>query len=220
MPIKTTDPIYPLLQQLWTYHHVEHAIQAADCIVVMGSHDISAATRAAELFHQGMADLVLFSGGHGKLTQNIWQQSEAQIFADVAMQAGVPKSKILLEKKATNCGENIRFSMQMLAELSRNPQSVILVCKPYLERRALATFKQRYADIKVRVTSQKLTLLEYIALVPDIEQFIQLMVGDLQRIIVYPALGYQIPQDVPVVVLHAFKKLVELGFTQQLIKPT
>jgi uncharacterized SAM-binding protein YcdF (DUF218 family) len=218
MPIKTTDPIYSLLQRLWNYHHVKHVVQAADCIVVMGSHDTSAAIRAAELFHQGMADLVLFSGGYGKITQNIWQQSEAQIFADVAMQAGVPKNKILLEEKATNCGENIRFSMQMLAALNRNPQRVILVCKPYLERRALATFKQYCADIEVRVTSKKLTLLEYIDLVPDIEQFIQLMVGDLQRIIVYPTLGYQIPQDVPASVLHAFKKLVELGFTQQLIK--
>ena len=45
------------------------------------------------------------------------------------------------------------------------------------------------------------------------------MVGDLQRIIVYPTLGDQIPQDVPGAVLHAYKKLVELGFTQQLIKP-
>jgi uncharacterized SAM-binding protein YcdF (DUF218 family) len=218
MSIQATDSIYSLLKQLWDYHHVDNVIEPADCIVVMGSQDLGAATRAAELYHQGMADLLLFSGGHGKITQDIWQQSEAHIFADVAMQEGVPKGKILLEEKATNCGENIRFAMQMLADLSRSPQSVILVCKPYLERRAFATFKQIYANTDVRVTSQKLSLLDYLGLVPDVELFIQLMVGDLQRILVYPARGYQIPQAVLESVFRAFQKLVQLGFNQQLIK--
>jgi hypothetical protein len=44
-----------------------------------------------------------------------------------------------------------------------------------------------------------------------------LMVGDLQRILLYPAKGYQISQAVPESVQLAFEKLVDLGYTQQLL---
>jgi len=44
------------------------------------------------------------------------------------------------------------------------------------------------------------------------------MVGDLQRIIEYPSLGYQITQKVPDDVLEAYKQLMQMGFSGHLIK--
>jgi hypothetical protein len=44
------------------------------------------------------------------------------------------------------------------------------------------------------------------------------MVGDLQRIKFYPALGFQIEQEIPDEVWQAYEKLVELGYDQHLIK--
>jgi uncharacterized SAM-binding protein YcdF (DUF218 family) len=212
-----TDDIHSLLQLLWDYHHLEHVITPADCMIVMGSQDLNTARKAATLFHQGMTDLLVFSGGQGKITKTIWQQSEASLFAETAKQAGVPQSSILLENQSSNCAENILFSMQLLATRLTFPQRVILVCKPYLQRRAFATFKLHYPNIEVSVTSQNISLLEYIKRVPDVEQFINLMVGDLQRILLYPAKGYQISQAVPESVQLAFEKLVDLGYTQQLL---
>jgi hypothetical protein len=43
------------------------------------------------------------------------------------------------------------------------------------------------------------------------------MVGDLQRIKVYPELGYQIYQEIPEEVWAAFEGLVSLGFDNHLI---
>jgi hypothetical protein len=50
------------------------------------------------------------------------------------------------------------------------------------------------------------------------ERVIQIMTGDLQRIREYPAKGFQIEQEIPQDVWSAWERLVELGFTQHLIK--
>jgi len=47
---------------------------------------------------------------------------------------------------------------------------------------------------------------------------IHIMVGDLQRIKLYPAKGFQIEQEIPDNVWQAFEELVTLGFDQQLVR--
>jgi hypothetical protein len=42
------------------------------------------------------------------------------------------------------------------------------------------------------------------------------MVGDLQRIRIYPSRGFQIEQEIPDDVWQAFEKLVELGYDRHL----
>jgi hypothetical protein len=45
---------------------------------------------------------------------------------------------------------------------------------------------------------------------------INLMVGDLQRIRIYPEKGFQIPQEIPDEVWAAYEKLVAWGFDKHL----
>jgi uncharacterized SAM-binding protein YcdF (DUF218 family) len=206
----------PLVQTLWDYHHLNHKLQAADCIIVMGCQDLGVAHKAIELYQQNHSELLLFSGGLGKITKGLWHKSEAEVFADVAMQAGIAKNTILLETQSSNCGENILFAMQLLAKQGLKPSKIILVTKPYLERRAFATFKQHFADIEVYVASQQISLVDYLGAATDIEQVIHLMVGDLQRLMLYPAKGFQIPQVIPEDALQAYKQLVLLGYNQYL----
>ncbi|WP_340677610.1 YdcF family protein [Paraglaciecola sp.] len=202
---------------LWDYLRLEQEPLPADCIIVMGSHDLGTVPRAVELWRQGLSDLLVFSGGYGKITGQKWRKPEADIFAQIALNLGVPKKNMLLETESSNCGENLIFSMQLLTQQNIKPKQIILVCKPYLERRAFATFKQHCPDVGVAVTSQRLCFTEYIASVADVEQVIHLMVGDLQRIMLYPAKGFQISQVIPSKVLQAFKQLVELGYDHYLI---
>jgi hypothetical protein len=49
------------------------------------------------------------------------------------------------------------------------------------------------------------------------ERVINAMVGDLQRIRLYPAKGFQIPQEIPEDVWAAFEKLVAWGFDKHLV---
>ena len=209
-----------LAECLWNYLRLEQEIEPADCIIVMGSHDLGAVPRAAELLQQGGSELVVFSGGYGKITRHLWAKTEAEMFAQVALNTGIPAQQMLLETRASNCAENLIFSMQLLEREGIKVHKVILVCKPYLERRALATYKQHFPQTKVVVTSQKISFTDYMAATADQQQVIQLMVGDLQRIMLYPAKGWQISQVVPESVLLAFEALIKLGFTQQLITET
>ena len=127
---------------LWDYHHLNQSIKISDCILVMCSHDLRVADYAAKLFLDGWAPLLVFSGGiaHiGDMLETGWEKPEADMFADRAEIAGVPKDRILRETRASNSGENITFSDELLKKNGRNPGSFIIVQKPYMERRAFAT---------------------------------------------------------------------------------
>ena len=56
----------------------------------MGSHDLRVAERGAQLFLEHWAPLLIFSGGLGNLTRGVWEQPEADRFAEIAVRMGVP----------------------------------------------------------------------------------------------------------------------------------
>jgi uncharacterized SAM-binding protein YcdF (DUF218 family) len=206
-----------LAKKIWDYHHVNHTLVKSDCILALGSHDTRVAERAADLFLQEWAPLLIFSGGLGNLTQDIWTTPEADLFAQIAMQKGVPRSAILIENKSTNTGENILFTQQLLQEKGLSPQSFILVQKPYMERRSDATFRKRWPGKKLTVTSPLLSFEEYPNEEIPLEKVIHIMVGDLQRIRIYPEKGFQVAQEIPEDVWQAYNRLIELGFDQHMV---
>src|SRR6185312_1337886 len=138
----TDQEIIHLAKILWEYHHMHHELEKSDCILALGSHDLRVADRAADLYLQGYAPLLVFSGGLGNLTSDIWTIPEADQFAEIAVKKGVPSNAILIENKSTNTEENILFTQKLLQQKGLNPQSFIVVQKPYMERRSYATFKK------------------------------------------------------------------------------
>ena len=206
-----------LAQQLWDYHHVNQNLQKSDCILVLGSHDLRVAERGAELYLQGWAPLLIMSGGLGRLTQEMWSEPEADKFAKIALEMGVPEEAILIENKSTNTGENILFTQQLLQKENLVPEQFIVVQKPYMERRSFATFKKHWPEKELIVTSPQLSMQAYPTAEITLEEVIHIMVGDLQRIKVYPEKGFQIEQEIPKEVWEAFEKLVSLGFNSHLI---
>jgi uncharacterized SAM-binding protein YcdF (DUF218 family) len=207
-----------LAQQLWDYHHMNHELVKSDCILALGSHDLRVANRAAELYLQGWAPLVIMSGGLGNLTQNMWTESEADRFAAIAIQQGVPADAILVENKSTNTGENILFTQELLQQKGLNLQNFIVVQKPYMERRSYATFKKQWPGKNLLVTSPQITFEQYANDDIPMERVINIMTGDLQRIKLYPAKGFQVYQEIPDAVWAAYEQLIELGFDKHLVK--
>lgn len=206
-----------LAKRLWDYHHVNHDLEKADCILVLGSHDTRVAERAAELYLQKWAPLLIFSGGLGRLTEGVWTETEADLFAKIAINKGVPREAILIENKSTNTGENILFTRQLLIENKIDPQSFIVVQKPYMERRSFATFKKHWPGKKLIVTSPQISFENYPTAEIPAEQVINIMAGDLQRIKVYAEKGFQIYQEIPSDVWKAYEQLVASGFDEHLI---
>ena len=205
---------------IWDYMKVAQPLERADAIFVLCSHDIRVADRAAELYSQRLAEYIILSGGAGKFTKDIFDKPEAEVFKERLVSLSVPEDKIIVESKASNTGENIRFTHELLQSLNMTFASFILVQKPYMERRTYATFKQQWPDknIKFTVTSPQLSYEEYMQAGSIHKDFaISVMVGDLQRIKEYPKLGYQIEQDIPPNVWQAFENLVASGYDKRLL---
>lgn len=210
--------IHQLAKRIWDYHQMNQKIEKADCILVLGSHDIRVAERGAELFLDEYAPLIIFSGGLGNLTKDLWSEAEADRFAEVAIKIGVPKDKILIENKSTNTGENILFTKKMLSDRNIIPKKFILVQKPYMERRTYATFRKLWPEKECIVTSPKISFENYPNKEISEDDVINIMVGDLQRIKIYPEMGFQILQEIPEKVWRAYEKLITAGYTRHLIK--
>ena len=208
------------VQTIWDYHHVHHALAPADCILVLGSHDTRVAEWGAQLWLDGWAGWLIFSGGLGRLTEGSWQQTEAERFGDIARRMGVPEEKMLLETTSTNTGENFHHTEALLAKKGLSFTHFIVVQKPYMERRAFATFKQHWPDKHCVITSPPLSFEEYCASDdPAINQeaVTHLLVGDLQRIDLYAERGFQIPQSIPPPVWEAYAMLVDAGYIKHLV---
>jgi uncharacterized SAM-binding protein YcdF (DUF218 family) len=92
---------------------------------------------------------------------------------------------------------------------------MILVQKPYMERRTLATFLKQWPGDKteVFVTSPRISFEAYPTKEIPVERVIGIMVGDLYRIKDYPAKGFQVPQEIPAEVMTAAEELVRRGYT-------
>ena len=212
---------YALAETLWNYHLLKHRIETADAILVLCSHDERVAERAAQLFHEGRAPLVIFSGGQGAITRSLWNEPEAERFARVAVSLGVPRENILTETQSTNTGENVKFTKRLLAERGLDPQTFIVVQKPYMERRAYATFRQFWPEKDLVVTSPQVSFREYLDQYTNralsVADVVGIMVGDLQRIRLYPDRGYQIAQEIPDEVWGAYEELVRAGYDKYLI---
>jgi hypothetical protein len=86
-----------------------------------------------------------------------------------------------------------------------------------MERRTLATFARRWPEIEVLVTSPQVDFEGYPTGEIRRDDVIHIMVGDLQRLIVYGRRGWSAPQDVPVEVLEAYERLVAAGYTRRLL---
>ncbi len=85
-----------LAKQLWEYHHMNHPLKKCDCILVLGSHDLRVADRAVELYLQDRPRWVVFSGGLGRLTSQLWTEPEANLLASIAIKKGIPKEGIII----------------------------------------------------------------------------------------------------------------------------
>ena len=212
-----------LARVIWDYMLMKQSPKRADAILALCSIDVRIAEYAADLFLNGLSDLLIFSGGsahNDDLLKVSWEGSEAEHFAEVAMSKGVPKQKILIENKAQNTGENIRFTHELLKRRGLKVNSLVLVQKPYMERRTYATFMQQWpeSDTDIAVTSPPISYDEYFNQTNPKETIINIMVGDLQRIKEYPKLGFQIEQSIPANVWNAFESLVAAGYTGHLMK--
>lgn len=205
------------VETLWEYHDMGHEPRRCDVGIGLGSHDLGVATYTAELYHQGLFPRIVFTGANAPTTIERFPRGEAVHYREHAITLGVPAEVISIETQATNTSQNLTNSRQVLAEAGVRPESVMLISRPYQQRRAYATCRKVWPEIDVVCSSQPLPLDEYIAGIGDVDRVINMLVGDTQRITEYARRGFAIEQDMPANVVDAFQRLVEAGYTSRLI---
>lgn len=188
---------------------------------VLCSIDERVAEYGGQLFLDGFGKKLIFSGGSAHqedLLNTTWGKPEAEHFAEIACDMGVPDDKIIIENKAQNTGQNIEFMYALLRE--RAEVAVVSACTKTLygaaDFRDVQETVAGCGDGDYRHLAEN-SLRKVFRRANPKEQVINLVVGDLQRIREYPKLGFQIEQDIPADVWTAYEKLVAAGFTEHVI---
>ena len=205
---------------IWGYLHLGHQPIPADMIVALGTNDIRVAEFAADLYHRGFGQTVMFTGGIAHVTDLLatgWDRSEAEVFAEAAIARGVPGDRILLETEATNTAANIRLGRRAVEARGLKPRNIVLAVKPFMQRRTMACMAVEWPEMPASVASPRMTLDEYFTDDLTPERVIHIMMGDLQRVWVYAQKQWQAPQRLTPEVLAAYDALKQRGFTKQLI---
>ena len=214
------EEVLRLARIIWDYHWVQQEAVPADVIIALGTNDLRVAEFAADLFMRGYGATLVCTGGvahQGDLLETSWEKTEAEMYADVAISRGVPRERILLETRATNTAENIRFARDLLRRREIRPRNIVLAVKPFMRRRVWATLPVEWPEMPATLASPQMTLDEYFTTELGPEKIINIMMGDLQRIWVYARKGWSAPQSLPAEVREAYLKLAALGFTKHLI---
>ena len=210
------------LQIIWDYLCLHQEPEKADCIVGFGNFNTDIARRAAQLYLQGYAPKVLFTGGLGRNTEGLLPEPEAVRFARVAMECGVPEEDIILEEKSRNTAENILFTREKLRELGLTQPRILGVHQPFMERRIKAAMGVYWPELSFQVTSPQVTVPEYLhrAKQQGVSEnaSVSVIVGDFQRMELYAQKGWQLPQPIPAEAWQAFHELVAMGYDKQLAK--
>ena len=212
-----TDEQFHDATLIWDHHQMGHEARSCSAAIGLGSHDLGVATTAADLYRAGLFPVVVFSGGNSPTTRARFPRGEAVHYREHALGLGVPDEAILVESKAANTGQNITFSRELLAEAGVVVESLLLISKPYMERRSYATCRKLWPEAEVVCASEPLELDDYIKSIGDEKLVVDMLVGDLQRVIEYPKLGFAVEQDVPGDVYDAYERLLRAGFDSRLI---
>ena len=199
--------------EIWSYMSVVKSCGKSDAIVICCSYDLRVYDHACQLIHDGYSKKLVISGKSGSWTQHLWSETEAQVFYERAIANGINENQILLEPNATNFGENIMFSKALIP----NAKTVIFVSKPNSLLRVKLVVKELWPEISVYVSCPDIHFPDQVSNIIGVWGVINEMVGDIDRIQVYPKLGYQAEHPLPEKILENWHYLMEHGFTHHLL---
>lgn len=142
---------------------VENRPEKADIIFVPGNGYPQMAEKAAELYREGYAPVVLPSGKYSITTGRFGgvlsgtekyhgsYETEWEFLRDVLVKNGVKPEDILREDRATYTYENALFSREVTEKAGLSVKKAILCCKSHHARRVLMYFQYVYPETEFLV---------------------------------------------------------------------
>lgn len=216
-----TDVNRQYIQTIRNYMCLTNAAEKADCIFLPWSSYTKHLPYVANLYHQWYAKYILCSGKWSPYLDHGFEMTEEEHYATVLIKSWVPDEYIIRERKATNTWENFRFGYKALHE--RNCRSILIIQKPFFARRAQATaqyehYKNRRPE-KIIAHAQPMTMDEYNATTSKKNpSWIDILVGDLHRIIVGNRQKRIVHQEIPNDVIDSYVALITKWYTQMMMQ--
>jgi uncharacterized SAM-binding protein YcdF (DUF218 family) len=213
MPGRISSETLDHAHRLWTCLAAMRASGPCDAIAVCCSYDLRVCDHACGLVKRGLAPRLLLSGKSGNWTRHLWAVPEARVFAERALANGIDADRIGIEEQSTNFGENIAFVRRSWPELHR----VTFVTKPNAVLRVALTVPVQWPGVMAWVDAPPLEFPEDVSNIIGVLGVIHEMVGDIDRVLQYPARGFQLPHPLPASVLESWHYLIEAGFRSHLL---
>ncbi len=212
------------LRTIWNYMVLDEPIQKCDLILGCGCSNLDIPIKCSKLLKQGYGKNILFTGGLGKITQNIFFKPEAEIYKEIALREGIKEEQIYIENQSQNTGDNFRFSSRIIEENNIKSDKILIVHNKLSERRTLATAQCIMKDKQIFITSPSSSFETFMEKLEKKEteersNRISLLIGDVQRMLIFPQFGWQIEQEVPTKVLESYEVLKNKGYTKYLFTP-
>jgi uncharacterized SAM-binding protein YcdF (DUF218 family) len=211
-----TDREYADAKTLWDFHHLHHQPRRTDVGIGLGSHDIGVATHTANLYHQGMFPLIVFTGANAATTIDRFPRGEATHYREHALKLGVPDDAILIETEARSTVDNITHTRQLLADRGVHVESVTLISRPYQQRRAYNITRKHWPDVEVICSVQDVDLGDYLDQIGDTDLVINTIVGDTQRLTLEVSHN-QLQQQAEQPPYAQYERLVHAGYSRRII---
>lgn len=134
---------------------LEDQPEKADIIFIPGSEEGALALRAARLWKEGYAPLLLPSGKYGKLVGYFAGEggfeTEWAYFRHLLRKEGVPEQAILKEEQATFTYENALRSREVTDAAGIQVRTAILCCQAYHARRAKLYYQVCFPEARILV---------------------------------------------------------------------
>ena len=166
----------------------KYHIPRVDVAVLFGGSILAGGDVFAEIMKNQLAEKYIIVGGAGHTTSDA---CEAELFNEY-LQEKHGLAADYLEKESTNCGNNITFLLSLLEREKLPHDSVLMVQDATMQRRMEAGWRHHagaglvvnYAAYSVKVTGSErgLAYEEVPAGMWDIDRYVELLMGDAQRL--------------------------------------
>lgn len=152
-----------IISDIGEFIFVNHEPRKADIIFLPGGSDPLPPERAAELYKQGYAPLLMPSGGVS-VKRDRWPgvqrkadiysgdyHSDCEFYTDVLKKNGVPLSAIIPEEKSGHTRDNAFFSRNTADGYGLKIKTAIIVCKSFHARRCLMLYQLAFPEAELIV---------------------------------------------------------------------
>ncbi len=191
-------------------------IPRADVVIGFGHFDLKIPRHCGNLYKNGYAQKIIFTGGIGSGTADLGK-AEAVAFVEELKRRypTVPDEAVIVEERSINTSENVQFTAQKLAmsypdfTFGEQIKVAIIVANAYRQRRVFLTCKQHLPKVEFYNAPPETTFEEEFRLFSSKGlAFIELLVGEIDRIIGYGEKGYIVREKIPDEIYNKYSEII------------